>query len=117
MATTYRVLHTGTVERTTDDGLVSAIPPDPANRDYAEFLAWQDEQDAPLEPEPEPAPDPSIQVSEDLRAQAQAALQANRDFLAVGAPTNAQTVAQVKALTRQMNRVIRLVIGDLSGTD
>lgn len=45
------------------------------------------------------------------------ALQGNRDFLAVGSPTAAQTSAQVKALTRQNTAVIRLLLGILDGTD
>lgn len=52
-----------------------------------------------------------------LTGQAMAALAGNRDFLALASPTNAQTLAQVKALTRQMNAVIRLLVGDLSSTD
>jgi hypothetical protein len=52
-----------------------------------------------------------------LLEQAQAALAANRDFLALASPTNAQTLAQVKALTRQTNAVIRLLVGDLTDTD
>lgn len=52
-----------------------------------------------------------------LRQQAQNALQNNRDFLALSAPTNAQVLAQVKALTRQNNGIIRLVLHDLTGTD
>lgn len=54
---------------------------------------------------------------ETLIAQARAALAANRAFLATGTPTVAQNGAQIKALTRQMNAVIRLLVGDLSGTD
>lgn len=45
------------------------------------------------------------------------ALQANRDFLAIGSPTNAQVLAQVRALTRQCNGLIRLALGDLTGTN
>lgn len=52
-----------------------------------------------------------------LRAAAAAALDGNRAFLALASPTNAQTLAQVKALTRQMNALARLVLGDLEGTD
>lgn len=52
-----------------------------------------------------------------LTEQAKAALGGNRTFLALASPTNAQTLAQVKALTRQMNAIIRLAVGDLSGTD
>lgn len=53
----------------------------------------------------------------DLQAKAVAALQNNRDFLAKTSYTNADIVAQVKALTRQMNGVIRLAANALDGTD
>ena len=52
-----------------------------------------------------------------LTDRAATALQANRDFLALAAPTNAQTLAQVKALTRQNTAIIRLLLGLLDGTD
>lgn len=52
-----------------------------------------------------------------LVERARAALTTNRDFLAVPTPTNAQTLAQVRALTRQMNAALRLLVGDLDGTD
>lgn len=52
-----------------------------------------------------------------LRSQAETALESNRTFLALASPSNAQTLAQVKSLTRQMNAVIRLVVGKLDGTD
>lgn len=51
-----------------------------------------------------------------LRSKAQTALSVNATFLAIASPTNAQVVAQVKALTRQNNALIRLQIGDLSST-
>lgn len=52
-----------------------------------------------------------------LRERAANALQSNRDFLAIATPTNAQAVAQIKALTRQVNGLIRLAVGALDGTD
>lgn len=52
-----------------------------------------------------------------LRTQAEAALAANRAFLALSGPTNAQTLAQVKALTRQNSGLIRLLLRKLDGTD
>jgi hypothetical protein len=52
-----------------------------------------------------------------LRSRAGTALQTNRDFLALAAPANADVVAQVKALTRQNNGIIRLILGRLEGTN
>lgn len=51
-----------------------------------------------------------------LRAKAASALQANAAFLALAAPTNAQTVQQVQTLTRECNALIRLLIGALDTT-
>lgn len=42
-------------------------------------------------------------------ARAQTAYSNNLDYLAINSPTNAQVAAQVAALTRQMNGVIRLL--------
>lgn len=52
----------------------------------------------------------------DLMAKARNAITGNKNFLAIASPTNAQTVAQVKALTRQMNAMIRLEVRDLLDT-
>lgn len=54
---------------------------------------------------------------ETLRNQGLQALQNNRDFLAVVTPTQAQVLAQVRALTKQSNGVIRQLLGILDGTD
>jgi len=56
-------------------------------------------------------------TEETLQRQATAAMQNNRDFLAITTPTQAQAVAQVKALSRQMNGVIRMLLGLLDGAD
>ena len=52
-----------------------------------------------------------------IRTQAAAALTANRTYLAIGAPTNAQVVAQVKALTRQSSGALRLLLSQLDGVE
>jgi hypothetical protein len=52
-----------------------------------------------------------------LQQQATTALAANRDFLALAAPTNAQTLAQVKMLTRECTATIRLLTNALDATD
>lgn len=52
-----------------------------------------------------------------INQQAKTALANNRNFLAIPSPSNAQTLAQVKALTRQNNGIIRLLLDKLDGTD
>jgi hypothetical protein len=51
-----------------------------------------------------------------IRQQAASALANNRAFVA-STPTAAQTTAQVKALSRQVNGLIRLLLNQLDGTD
>lgn len=52
-----------------------------------------------------------------IRDSAAQALAANKTFLAIASPTNAQVSAQVKALTRQNQGLIRLVLQRFDGTD
>lgn len=49
-----------------------------------------------------------------LVAKARAALATNAAFLAIASPSNAQAVAQVQALTRQVNALIKLALDDLA---
>lgn len=59
----------------------------------------------------------TIDAEIELHRLARNALSNNRSFLNLSSPTNAQNAAQLKALTRQMNYLIRIVIGDLDGSD
>lgn len=62
-----------------------------------------------------PVPD-DVRNADDLRTRTATALGANRAFLA-STPTAAQSAAQVKALTRQMNGLIRLQLQQFDATD
>jgi hypothetical protein len=72
-----------------------------------------------------PAADPSqatltmsgdAQTQATIRQNAKTALANNTIYLALNPPTQAQVVAQVAALTRQVDALIRLAVGDFTGT-
>jgi hypothetical protein len=67
----------------------------------------------------EQVPDPTVDQLNlaDLKSKAGNAISGNITALGVANPTNAQVVAQVKALTRQNNALIRIVLGLLDTTD
>ena len=56
-------------------------------------------------------------VEKTLRARALTAIDANKTYLALAPPTQAQVVAQVRALTAQMNGLIRIGLAALDTTD
>lgn len=52
-----------------------------------------------------------------MEQRAAQAVAVNRAFLALASPTNAQTLAQVKHLTRVSSALVRLQLADFTGTD
>jgi hypothetical protein len=55
--------------------------------------------------------------AETITEQAVQALVDNRAFLAIDPPTQVQVLAQVRDLTRQNNRIIRMLLQAFDGTD
>jgi hypothetical protein len=60
----YQLTQSDIILRLADNAF---IPPDPANRDYAEYLAWLEEGNTP-EPAPKPEPVPELTPAEKLAA-------------------------------------------------
>ena len=54
---TYQLTQGDTILRLTDNAF---IPPDPANTDYAAYLAWVEEGNT---PEPAPIPEPPVELT------------------------------------------------------
>lgn len=55
--------------------------------------------------------------AETIVERAGTALANNAEYLALGTPTNAQAAAQIEALTRQVNALIRLVLNRFESAD
>lgn len=69
--------------------------------------------------QPELDADTATANSVTVHNRAETGLAVNSAFLAISSPSNAQTLAQVKALTRQVSGLIRLTLGkldDITGT-
>ena len=60
----YQLTTGDTILRTADNAF---IPPDPANTDYADYLAWVEEGNTP-EPAPVPEPVPELTTEQKLEA-------------------------------------------------
>lgn len=52
---TYQLTTGDTILRLSDNAF---IPPDPANKDYQQYLLWLQEGNEPLPPDPIPEPEP-----------------------------------------------------------
>ena len=61
---TYQLTTGDTIQRLSDNAF---IPPDPANTDYAAYLAWVDEGNTP-DPAPVPEPAPALTTEQKLEA-------------------------------------------------
>ena len=61
---TYQLTTGDTIRRIADGAF---IPPDPANTDYAAYLAWVEDGNA---PEPAPVPEPAAQLTARERLEA-----------------------------------------------
>ena len=57
------------------------------------------------------------QIWDSLRAKISAAIAANNAFLANAAPTNAQVVAYLRIVARELNGLARLAINQLDADD
>jgi hypothetical protein len=60
---------------------------------------------------------PEAVNADTLQQRTKAAMAANRTFLALSSPSAAQNAQQIKALTRQVQALIRFTLADFDGTD
>lgn len=60
---------------------------------------------------------PEMANRQNIESAIRGAVIANRTYLAIAAPSASQNTAQIKALTRQINRLFRILFGEYDGTD
>jgi len=80
----------------------------------ADVRVWQDDTGR---QRLEPQPGTNAANRQQIVDAARTALIANRAFNAITTPTNAQVLTQVRALTRQMNGAIRVLLDAYDSTD
>jgi hypothetical protein len=84
---------------------VEATPDTPAVQTALAEFDWSDEAHAAWQEDQQPE-------RKSVRQAASNAIADNDTFLALASPTNPQVLAQVKRLTQQNNRIIRLLAKD-----
>ena len=60
--------------------------------------------------------DPNVANAATIYGRAQTALTTNQTYLALSSPTTAQNTAQIKALTRQMDAMLRFLLNQFDST-
>jgi predicted deacylase len=81
----------------------------------AEIWATRTQNGGTVETRVKPGTD--LARGQQLEDRAVQALAANTTFLAIASPSNAQIIAQTKALTRQVSAIIRLRLGRFESVD
>lgn len=61
--------------------------------------------------------DPDRQTIVAIETKTRQAFAANNAFLAIATPTAAQVTAHTKLLTKEINGILRLILGDFSADD
>lgn len=89
------------------------------DRETPDYIVWREEREGAVTVRFEVKAGSVLLNEPALEAKAVQALGINQAYLALASPTNAQNVAQIRALTRQTNALIRLLLNlvdDTAGT-